>query len=660
MTRNVKFCLILLLLLVLSMTVVAAVLAEPLDDPTEESSSNVEPTDSSEASSEDSSEASSAASSSTETSSEAPSNQCTVTVQGDHITVYFNGSSAPSTQYTTEIGSTVSFRVVPDTGYQVDSVTLFGTLVPASGDTYTITAEGSCIIRVVTSQAAGTSSDAPIPSQDPSSSEPEESSEEPVPTAELRVTIKGAGTVSSNGQTVSGTGDASQTGSIQLEVGVPTQVLLSPAYGYQVAELKLDGNARVPQESMTLRITELTTLEVTFAPDTVAPTTYQVVVSVAEGGYVTVSTGTETKTITNSSETINVNAGGSLIFGVYPAEGYELDALLVGGEPKNVSGGSFVLQSIAANTNVTIRFKETSSTITPAQATDFTWIRNANGLIELDLKNNSYIGKSVIDKINTLTAADGEYVVLMTQYVRWYIPCGGKIEGVTGEYYQLSVATGANGSYYSTIEASIHQSTPDAVFNYYELLTEPSFPDGTKVSFHMLELASTHVGNNVDLMVRSDRSLVSVDTGSVEADGWTTRMGFQNSRYLVVLVKTVDQYTITASAGEHGRIDPSGSNVVAAQASCSFTITADEGYVISAIYVDEQALVGVEDGTTYRYTIPSVTGNHTIRAEFKLFEGTDQPAGRSYAGLIVALIIAFVAVGGAAALFIVKWRQEKL
>jgi hypothetical protein len=38
-------------------------------------------------------------------------------------------------------------------------------------------------------------------------------------------------------------------------------------------------------------------------------------------------------------------------------------------------------------------------------------------------------------------------------------------------------------------------------------------------------------------------------------------------------------------------------------------------------------------------------------------DGSDE--GGSNAGLIVAIIIIVVAIGGATALFIVKWRQEK-
>lgn len=650
MTRNVKLCLSLLVLLVLIFTVAVAALAEPLDTP--EDSSPAEESQGGE-----SSESSESSEDSSDTSTDEPGANCTVTIEGEHVTVYFDGT--PARQHPVPKGTELSFRVVPEDGYRVDSVTLFGVKLTGNNGVYTIRVDDNCTIRISTSPDSGESSDEPAPpsSSEPSSSTPPEESSQPTPTAELHVTIRGTGTVSANGQTIAGTGDAAQTGSITLDVGVPTQVTVSPAYGYRLAELKLDGQARVPTESMTLRITEATALEVTFEPDTIAPTTYQVVIScTTEGGYVSA----DGQTITSSNAaTINVNAGSSLSISVYPSEGYELDAFLVGGVAQNLSGGSYTLENIAANTSVTVSFKEVTTTITPVEASDFTWTADADGLIWLDLKGNSYIGMSVFDRINTLTASDGSYVVLATSYVRWYIPCGGRIDGVTGEYLQLSVATNANGSYYGTIEASIHAQDPDTLFNFYELSAEPSFPTGTEVAFHMLGFASTHVGNGVDLLVRSDRSLKKVGEGTIEADGWTSRMTFQNSRYLVVRIEVVDQYTITASAGEHGRIDPSGSNSVASQSSSSFTITADDGYVIAGLYVDEQPVAGASGGVTYRYTFSSVTGNHTIRVEFEPIVIDPAPENRSHAGLIVALIIAFVAIAGAAALFIVKWRQEK-
>lgn len=75
-------------------------------------------------------------------------------------------------------------------------------------------------------------------------------------------------------------------------------------------------------------------------------------------------------------------------------------------------------------------------------------------------------------------------------------------------------------------------------------------------------------------------------------------------------------YTITASAGEGGSIDPSGSVTVKKGGSQKFTITPDSGYKIKDVVVD-----GVSQGPVSSYTFSGVNANHSISASF-VPEGT--------------------------------------
>jgi len=74
--------------------------------------------------------------------------------------------------------------------------------------------------------------------------------------------------------------------------------------------------------------------------------------------------------------------------------------------------------------------------------------------------------------------------------------------------------------------------------------------------------------------------------------------------------------TITASAGEGGSIDPSGSVTVKNGGSQKFTITPDSGYKIKDVVVD-----GVSQGPVSSYTFSGVDANHSISASF-VPEGT--------------------------------------
>ena len=72
------------------------------------------------------------------------------------------------------------------------------------------------------------------------------------------------------------------------------------------------------------------------------------------------------------------------------------------------------------------------------------------------------------------------------------------------------------------------------------------------------------------------------------------------------------EFTITATADEHGSISPSGTVTVKRDGSQSFTITPDSGYQIADVKVD-----GKSEGAVNTYTFTNVTANHTIEATFE-------------------------------------------
>ncbi len=76
-------------------------------------------------------------------------------------------------------------------------------------------------------------------------------------------------------------------------------------------------------------------------------------------------------------------------------------------------------------------------------------------------------------------------------------------------------------------------------------------------------------------------------------------------------------YTITASAGNGGSISNAGSTTVNCGGDITYTITPDEGYMISDVLVDGQTV-----GSASSYSFTNVIANHTISATFELI-----PAG---------------------------------
>lgn len=70
-------------------------------------------------------------------------------------------------------------------------------------------------------------------------------------------------------------------------------------------------------------------------------------------------------------------------------------------------------------------------------------------------------------------------------------------------------------------------------------------------------------------------------------------------------------HTITATAGEGGSIDPSGSVQISDGKSRTFTITPEEGHFIQDVQVDGKSV-----GTPTSYTFSKVTADHTIAVTF--------------------------------------------
>ncbi len=80
---------------------------------------------------------------------------------------------------------------------------------------------------------------------------------------------------------------------------------------------------------------------------------------------------------------------------------------------------------------------------------------------------------------------------------------------------------------------------------------------------------------------------------------------------LTVSQATAANYTITATAGPHGSINPSGTVSVISGKDKAFTIKPDPKHTIKDVQVD-----GVSQGPVASYTFINVTANHTIDATF--------------------------------------------
>lgn len=97
-------------------------------------------------------------------------------------------------------------------------------------------------------------------------------------------------------------------------------------------------------------------------------------------------------------------------------------------------------------------------------------------------------------------------------------------------------------------------------------------------------------------------------------------LGSEDKDIAVSLTRSA--YFITAGAGEHGSIEPSGEVEVAPGSNQAFTITPNSGYRISSVVVDGNSInLGSDnswDAGNRRYTFNSVADDHSIQATFEV------------------------------------------
>jgi hypothetical protein len=100
----------------------------------------------------------------------------------------------------------------------------------------------------------------------------------------------------------------------------------------------------------------------------------------------------------------------------------------------------------------------------------------------------------------------------------------------------------------------------------------------------------------------------------VGAQTWSNTYPFRHGGHTNLDLQVAIKYTITATAGAHGSIAPSGAVQVDYGFDQAFTITPDSAYLILDVLVDGVSNpAAVASGS---YTFVSVTANHTISVTF--------------------------------------------
>lgn len=388
--------------------------------------------------------------------------------------------------------------------------------------------------------------------------------------------------------------------------------------------------------------------------------THTVSVNAGTGG--TVTAGGQT-VIGGTGTKIDLIEGESLVFTVTPDEGYVIDVFRVGGTAVTLDGNTYTLLSIASDITVSALFKSEIPPVADVKITadDIEW--GAERTV-VDISGGKRVMRDVFDRIASL-AGENRFVEFRSEGGTLYIPYGGAFGGEF-ESADLSVTELTSGALFESIKNAVSAaSEAEIVYKTFSFNTGIELPEGTMVSFNLGEQFS---GSSAVMLLfdSANAKFFTKDNAdaavSVSADGVSGRYFYDNEGVVICSKSIPGEFVIEASVVNYGgTITPSGATRVSLNSDCSFLITAYDGFSIKQILIDDQPLEGVEGLSKYTHVFERVGVNHTIKVEF--FEngepsGTSADKGGSGTVLVVIIVI-IVAVAGAAALFIVKWRQER-
>ncbi len=365
----------------------------------------------------------------------------------------------------------------------------------------------------------------------------------------------------------SANGSISPTGNVVINQGGSQTFTITTDAGYHVADVLVDGASMGAVTSYTIAsVTADHTIRASFASDA-----YTINASACAHGSI------------SPSGAVTVDPGTDQSFNIAAEDGYHVGDVLV-------DGGSVGAVDSYTFSNVTDKHTISASFAADA-VTTFTVAASAGANGSISPTGNVVINQGG-NQTFTITPdagyhisdvlVDGASMGAVTSYTIASVTADHTIRAsFASDAYTINASAGANGSISPTGNVVINQGgnqtfaiTPDAGYHVADVLV-----DGASVG-----VVASYTFSNVT----GDHAI----SASFAADAVTT-------------------FTITASAGAHGSISPSGAVAVNPGADQSLNIAPDAGYHVADVLVD-----GGSVGAVTSYTFSNVTAAHTISASF--------------------------------------------
>jgi hypothetical protein len=358
-------------------------------------------------------------------------------------------------------------------------------------------------------------------------------------------------------------GSISPSDTVSVLGGAKQTFTMTPAAGYRVADVLVDGTSVGALTSYTFyNVQAAHTISASFTLNV-----YTITAAADVNGSIT------------PSGTVTVNHGDNGAFSITPNLGYQVSGVIVDGAQQGAIT-SYTFTNVSADHTINAYFKVMTFTLT-ASATSGCSISPAGTIIVNYGVNQTY----------TITPTVGYYTV--------DVQVDGVSQGAVATYtfanvtanHTIAATFAANPSYTITASAGPNGAISPA--------GSVSVLSGAYKKFTFTPNAGYRVTD------------VLVDGASV---GARTSYTFNSvtSDHTISASFTLDVYTITAAADVNGTITPSGAITVNKGDSQTFTITPIPGRTVRSVIVD-----GANRGAVTTFTFTNVTANHTINAYFK-------------------------------------------
>ena len=378
-------------------------------------------------------------------------------------------------------------------------------------------------------------------------------------------------------------GSISPSGIVQVEAGKNKTFYITPASGYELAGLTVDGQtlALTNGQYTFTAIGSNHSIHAAFTLINIpVPPVQQYTITAADGNHGSIT----------PSGNVYVKAGSSQTFTISADPGYEIDLFLVDGQTATLMNGKYTFLYVNANHSISVIFKGIQ-----VQQYNISAVAGENGKISpsgnvqvnAGDRQTFAITAEPGFEVDTFRVDEQPAVLTAGQYTLTQVNTDHSItvtfKSVQVQQYELTITSGTNGSIIPSGHVSINAGASQS----FTIKADPGF----EVDMFIVDSLSETLLNNQYILTDIEQDhIISVAFKPIP----------------------VQQYKITANADAGGSITPSGDIRINAGSEQTFTITPAAGFSLDQVMIDGKA-DALNNG---QYTFTNVSTDHLIQVSF--------------------------------------------